>query len=46
MAISVTQLLYVAGCPCALLWAILKCFGYDDPPEKLNGDGVHNLKIS
>jgi hypothetical protein len=25
------------------LWAILKCFGYEDLPERLNGNGIHNL---
>jgi hypothetical protein len=25
------------------LWAILKCFGYEGLPERLNGDGIHSL---
>jgi hypothetical protein len=25
------------------LWTILKCFGYEDLPERLNGDGIHSL---
>ncbi len=25
------------------MWAILKCFGYGDLPEKLKGSGIHGL---
>jgi hypothetical protein len=25
------------------LWTILECFGYEDLPERLNGDGIHSL---
>jgi len=27
----------------ASVWAILKCFGYEDLPERLNGTGIHSL---
>ena len=39
----------IANCPCswhefaASLWTILKCFGYEDLPKRLNGDGINCL---
>ncbi len=27
----------------ASVWAILKCFGYEDLPERLKGSGIHDL---